>query len=210
MVSLAVGAQRAGAAVGCELDDPDRDVRRIFPEATGYETEYITLAERKGERLLAEVERRLGDRVDPVYQGVDVPHAYYTVLKGKEPIGRIHGVNQKGTFGAMQLILATDLEGKILDFYYQRISSPEAKAFRDRAFTRRFVGLTLADFYQHMANQEAGPLATIENPSAKSVRDFEATIRGLRKNLILLDIFFLNRAHDWALTHEGKHDGKDT
>ncbi len=201
---LALSGQRADAAVGCELDDPDRDIRRIFPEATGYRTEYITLAERGGAALVAEVERKLGDRLDPVYEGIDVPHAYYTVLKGKETIGRVHGVNQKGTFGAMQLILATDPEGRILDFYYQRISSPEAKAFRDKAFTRRFVGLTLADFFQHTVDPKVGPLAAIENPSTKGVKDFEATIRGLRKNLILLDIFFLNRSHDWALIDEGK------
>ena len=44
------------------------------------------------------------------------------------------------------LILATDLEGVIVDFYYQKISSPEAKIFRDKKFTKQFKGLSILDF----------------------------------------------------------------
>ena len=67
--------------------------------------------------MLKAVEARLGDKLDPVYESVDVPYAFYTVLKGNEVIGLVHGVNQKGTYGGMQVILATDLAGKIVDFY---------------------------------------------------------------------------------------------
>ena len=87
------------AAVGCTLNDPDRDISRIFPSATGYKTEFITLEERGGQALADRVEARLGDKLHPVYEAQDVPYAYYTVLKGKEAIGRVHGVNQKGTYG---------------------------------------------------------------------------------------------------------------
>jgi hypothetical protein len=207
LVALAAFARTAPAAVGCELDDPDRDIRRVFPDATGYKTEYITIRERGGAPLAAEVERKLGDRLDAVYEAEDVPHAYYIVLKGKEAIGRVHGVNQKGTFGGMQLILATDLGGRILDFYYQRISSPEAKTFRDTAFTRQFKGLTLDDFYQHQSHPGKGRIAAIRDPSQKSANDFAATLRGLGKNLILLDIFFLDRAHDPTLSEKETQNG---
>lgn len=182
--------------MGCTLNDPDRDIRRIFPEATGYRTEFIRIDERGGTELAAEVERKLGDTLDTIYETLDVPYAYYTVLKGREPIGRVHGVNQKGMFGGMQLILATDLDGAIVDFYYQRISSPEARVFRDRAFTSRFKGLTLADFLAHRSGAGGGRLGGIRDPSNRSAEDFAATLRGLTKNLILLDMFYLDRSHD--------------
>jgi len=176
------------AAVGCTLNDPDRDIRRVFPESTGYKTSFITVKERGKEELWKEIEEKLGDKLDPVYEAEDVPYSYYTVLKGKEVIGRMHGVNQKGTYGGMQLILATDLEGKIVEFYYQKISSPESRKFRDKSFTKQFLGLTLEDFYK-------GKLG-IEDPSDKSHEDFEATLRGIKKNLILLDAFMLDNRYD--------------
>lgn len=188
------------AAVGCSLNDPDRDVKRLFPESTGYKTQFITIEEKGGKALAQEIEKKLEDKLDPIYESLDVPYAYYTVLKGKEAIGRIHGVNQKGTYGGMQLILATDLEGKIISFYYQRISSPEAKKFRNSSFTNQFKGLTLADFYHHDAMKgmecESDKIAKIKDPTDKSHDDFKATLRGIKKNLILLDILFLDGKYD--------------
>ena len=43
------------AAVGCSLDDPDRDVKRLFPESTGYLTKLLTLREIGGQPLLKQV-----------------------------------------------------------------------------------------------------------------------------------------------------------
>jgi len=42
----------AFAAVGCSLDDPDRDVKRLFPDSSGYKTAFITLKEIGGEALV--------------------------------------------------------------------------------------------------------------------------------------------------------------
>jgi hypothetical protein len=175
------------AAVGCSLDDPDRDVKRLFPDSTGYRTTFITLKEIGGESLQKDIETKLGDRFDPLYESLDVPYAYYAVLKGKEPVGYIHGVNQKGAFGVLQLVIAADLKGKILSFYYQKISSPESGKFRDPAFTEAFKGLSLADFQEKASK--------IADPSANSAADFKATLRGIKKDLILLNEF---------LSREGK------
>ena len=179
---MVTGPSLVLGAVGCTLNDPDRDIRRIFPEATGYKTQFITIQERGGKTLQQEVEEKLGDKLDTIYETPDVPYAYYTVLQGKKTIGYVHGVNQKGMYGGMQLILATDPKGKILNFYYQKISSPEAKKFRNDDFTGGFKGLTLHDWQE-------GKTDAIQDPSEKSHEDFLATLRGLKKNLILLDFF---------------------
>jgi len=177
----------AFAAIGCSLDDPDRDVKKLFPESSGYKTTFVTLKEIGGEAIKKEIEARLGDTFDSIYENLDVPYAYYTVLKGKDPIGYIHGVNQKGKFGVLQLVLATDLQGKVIAFYYQKISSPESAKFRAVDFTGQFKGLTLSDFAQRTAK--------VIDPSAGSAEDFKATLRGLKKNLILLDLFLHVQGH---------------
>jgi len=180
------------AAVGCSLNDPDRDVLRLFPESSGYLTKFITLKEIGGQTLQHEIEAKLGDKFDPVYESLDVPYAYYIILKGKDPVGYIHGVNQKGKFGGLQIVIATDKEEKIIAFYYQRISSPEASKFRATSFTGQFKGLSLADFYKYNILNSAlseGKVAKIKDPSVNSSEDFRATLRGIKKDLILLGIF---------------------
>jgi len=167
------------AAVGCSLSDPDRDVKRLFPESTGYRTDFITVKDTGGEALYKKIEQELGDKLDNIYETIDVPYAFYGILKGKEVIGYIHGVNQKGEYGSLQLIIATDLKGKILNFYYQRMSSPEAGKFMDKNFTDQFIGLTLEDFVKGNVS--------VSDPSKNSRVDFQATLRGIKKNLILLN-----------------------
>lgn len=190
------------AAVGCSLDDPDRDVQRLFPESTGYLSKFITLKEIGGQSLQAKIEEKLGDKFDVVYENLDVPYAYYIVLKGKDPMGYIHGVNQKGKFGVLQIVIATDLKEKIVSFYFQRISSSEASKFRSHEFTEQFKGLTLSDFYKYniLENKLSfGPVAKIVDYSAHSPEDYRATLRGIKKDLILLHYF---------LDEQGKVEGK--
>lgn len=177
-------------AVGCTLKDPDRDIRRLFPKATNYKTEFYSIQDNGYPGLRAEVEAKLNDTLDTIHEPNDVPYAYYTVLQDKNIIGYVHGVNQKGRFGGMQLIVTTDPEGKILDFYYQKLTSPEAGKFRDKDFTKQFVSLTLKDFYTRNLTE------TIPDPSEDSKEDYIATLRGLKKNLILYDIFKLNKQYD--------------
>ncbi|MFC1808966.1 hypothetical protein ACFL3D_02435 [Candidatus Omnitrophota bacterium] len=174
-------ASTSYAAVGCTLNDPDRDVRRLFSKATNYKTVFVSIEERGGQPLADEIETQLGDSLDPKYEALDVPYAFYTILKGKEVIGYVHGVNEKGMYGGMQLILASDLDGTIIDFYYQKLSSPESKKFRSKDFTQKFVGLSLNDFRERDIKGE------INDPSEKNEQDYKATLRGIKKNLIIFD-----------------------
>jgi hypothetical protein len=182
-ILLALIASSAYAVVGCTLNDPEKDTQRLFPGSTSYTVVFISIKEKGGEPLKKEIERELGDVLEPVYENIDVPYAFYTVFKGKEVVGYVHGVNQKGKYGGMQLMVATDLEGKIRTFWYHRLSSPEAAVFQAVAFTDRFNGLTLKDFM--------GGNLSIPDPSKNSAYDFHATIRGLKKNLILFKRLFL-------------------
>jgi hypothetical protein len=181
------------AAVGCDLNDPDRDVKRLFPESTGFKTVYVSIVDGGGESLLKKIEARLGDTFKGLYETADVPYTMYRVYKGTELIGYIHGVNQKGQYGGIQVFLALDLEGTIRAFYFQKLSNQQAKLLRDPAFGKQFVGLNLLDFDAYdPATATAKPgskVAAIKNPAPEAESDFEAALRGAKKNLILCDVF---------------------
>jgi hypothetical protein len=198
---------RCEAAVGCTLNDPDRDILRIFPNATNYTTEFIAISERGGEALARDLEAAIGDSLDPVYESLGIPYAYYTVLAGRDTIGRVHGVNQKGEFGGMQIILATDPDGVIIEMYYQRLSSPHAKLLRGESFTDRFVGLDLRDFCL-FAEAGEGPVAAVGDPTGGATADVAATLRGVAKNLYLLNAFHLEGTCDEASKGDD-HEAQD-
>lgn len=191
LLAALAGAAPAWAAVGCDLNDPDRDVARLFPESTGYKTVYTSIQKKGGQALLAQVEKRLGDTFKGIYETIDVPYTIYEIFTGQKKVGYIHGVNQKGQYGGIQVFVVLDLAGTIRGFYIQKITSQHAGKLRDAAFGRQFAGLNLKDFEQYdvATGKASGKVAAIKNPAPEAENDFRAALRATKKNLILLDEF---------------------
>jgi hypothetical protein len=191
------------AAIGCTLNNPSQDLKSLFPEMTSYKEDLRELTKMKdGEKIFQNLKERVGGDLDAVYETIDTPYTVYTVYKGEEIIGVVHGVNVPGKGGVIQTFISTDpATGEIKNFFFQRIESPAAKALKDKAFREQFKGLTLGDFYKHDYYKVAEPdsekdkVGKIKPPAVdeKGKADVDASFRGLRKNLILLDVFFYNR-----------------
>jgi len=181
------------AAISCELNQPPVDVPRLFPGSTSHKVVYFSFASRGGAPLLRKVETRLGG-VPALYAPLDVPYVLYEVYKGTEKIGYIHGVNQKGQFGVLEVFVTLDLEGRIKAFYLQRVAGAWASKFTSRKFGTQFVGLTLKDFapYNLLTGKGTGKVAAIANPAPEAVTDFFGLLRAVYKNLILMDEFFFS------------------
>lgn len=179
------------AAVACDLNDPDRDVPRLFPESTGYRTFYVSIGQRGGHAQQRRIESRLGSAFLPLYAPIDVPYTLYEIYRDRKKVGYIHGVNQKGQFGSIQVFIAQDLTGRIKTFYIQKITGRSAGRFRDARFAGKFVGLSLRDFdfYDPVTGKGTGRIGGIANPAPEMETDFYGILRGLKKNLILMDEF---------------------
>ena len=191
LIVMLTGYSIVWAAVGCDLNDPDRDVARLFPESTGYKTVYTSILQKGGEPLLARVEARLGDKFHGLYETIDVPYTIYEIFANKKKIGYIHGVNQKGQFGGIQVFVVLDLEARIRGFYIQKMTSQYAGKLRDAKFGKQFIGLTLKDFelYDVKTGKASGSVEAIKNPAPEAGSDFKAALRATKKNLILMDEF---------------------
>ena len=199
LLALFLYPARLFAAVGCDLNDPDRDVKRLFPDSTGFKTSYVSVDKRGGDKLFSAIEDRLGDKFKGLYETADVPYTIYDIFRNQDKIGYIHGVNQKGTYGGLQVFLSLDLEGNITSFYIQKLTSKYAKELRSPQFGKQFDGLNLKDFYGYdAASGKAGPecrVSRITNLSPGAERDFRAILRGVKKNLILMDEFIFGNKY---------------
>lgn len=204
---LVVGlARSAFAAVGCTLSNPAEDLKYLYPEMTSYREEGIEMPRMKdGERHYRELKERLGSDLDPLYEAFDTPYTLYRVFRGETLIGLVHGVNVPGKGGVIQVFLSMDPEtAAIRRLFFQRLESPAAKALRQKAFRAGFEGLTLADFYRHDYYGVVDPgnakdrVGLIGDPTAggEGAEDFRAAVRGVRKNLILLDLFVFGMRHE--------------
>jgi hypothetical protein len=107
-----------------------------------------------------------------------------------------------GKGGVIQVFLSMDPKtAEIRSFFFQRLESPAARQLRAKEFRSQFEGLTLGDFYKHDYYANVDPGAKADRVAAIKPRaldtggrpDYEASLRGIKKNLILLDFFVYNR-----------------
>lgn len=193
-------------AIGCTLSNPARDLKALYPAMTSYREDVKELtALPKGKAMYVLLKQRVGG-LDPVYEAYETPYSLYSVFEGDKQIGTVHGVNVPGRGGVIQVFVAVDpATAAITRMFFQRLESPGSKALRAKPVLEQFKGLTLADFYKHDYFAEADPgnagdkVARLLPPAdlaAEARPDWDATLRGLRKNLILLDIFAFDMRHE--------------
>jgi hypothetical protein len=196
----------AHAAIGCTLSNPALDLKYVYPDMTSYKEEVYTFsALKEGKQLFSSLEPRLGAAPDSVYDTIETPFTVYTVFRGNERIGIIHGVNMPGKGGVIQLFLAIEPTTRaIKQLFFQRLESSDAKMLRGAAFRNQFSSLTLADWYMHdyyraKGDDEKDRIFAIKPPeglSRSGIEDYSTIMRGVRKNLVLLDFFLFERASD--------------
>jgi len=193
---------RALAAIGCTLSNPAQDLKYLFPGMSSFKEELKEFRRLDAGPLLYQaLKERVGGDLDPIYEAYETPYTLYTVFKGKAKLGIVHGVNVPGKGGVIQVFLWTDPKtAEIRRFFFQRLESPAAKALRSKEYRAQFEGLTLADFYKHDYYAAAEPGAAADKvgrlkppAAAEGKADVDASLRGVRKNLILLDVFVYGR-----------------
>ncbi len=205
--ALGLAAPAAFAAIGCTLSNPARDLKALYPDMTSYREDVRELNRMpRGREGYAVLRARVGGDLDPVYEALDTPYTVYSVFRGDTRVGYVHGVNVPGRGGVIQVFLSVAPDtASIRRMFYQRLESPGRAALRDPAAAGQFTGLSLADFYKHDYFAAADPgnagdqVARLAAPAGlpEAARpDWDATLRGVRKNLILLDLLVFDRRHD--------------
>ena len=199
LLAVAAIPQSSFAAIGCTLTNPAENLKSLYPEMTTYKEDLYEFPRLKGgAELFKGLRARLGADLDPIYETYETPYTVYTVFKGQTRIGIVHGVNVPGKGGVIQVFLSADPStAAIKQLFFQRLESPAARALRAKEFRSQFAGLTLADFYKHDYYVQSKTGAAVDKvASVKPVaidppgfQDYETSLRGVRKNLILLDFF---------------------
>jgi hypothetical protein len=203
VLGIVAAPEQVLAAIGCTLTNPAEDLKYLYPELTTYKEDLYEMPRLKdGEAVFKGLKERLGSDLDPIYETYETPYTVYSVFKGQTKIGVVHGVNVPGKGGVIQVFLSLDpTTAEIKNFFFQRLESPAAPQLRNKEFRAQFAGLNLGDFYKHDYYAAVDPksksdrVAAVKPPaiSAAGQPDYQASLRGIRKNLILLDVFIFHR-----------------
>ena len=218
-IAILLLQQNSFGAIGCTLSNPAEDLKYLYPEMTTFKEDLKEFPRLKdGAALYKGLKARLGSDLDSIYEAYETPYTVYSVFKGTTKIGIVHGVNVPGKGGVIQVFLSLDpTSAEIRSFFYQRLESPAAKQLRGKEFRAQYSGLTLADFYKHdyyvqvQPGAKADKLASIKPPviDATGKPDYEASVRGIRKNLILLDYFVYSQRFEPFFVRAQQAAGKN-
>lgn len=169
-----VGATaRVETAPMCPWREPEADLRRFFPGATGYDTEILILSGARGE-----LAQRLGRPPTAEENALYL----YPVHGGAGKLGTVLVRRVKGESGAIEVVLAVDTDGRVAGVRLQRYRELEvvAAALKSPAWLRWFQGKTAESDWG--LGGGIAPVPEVALPSARAVVD------GVHSLLILLQV----------------------
>jgi len=169
-VPVAPAVSRIEAAPLCPWREPEADLRALFPGATGYVTETRVVS---GQRL--ELARALGR---PPAAEENALHLY-RVRAGSRELGTVLVRRVKGRYGAVEVVVGVEPEGKVRGVRLQRLREPEpaARALRSPTFLGAFRGKSAEEWPRE---QPVRGLPEAARPTG------EAVAEGVRSLLVLL------------------------
>ena len=161
------------AAPMCPWREPEADLQRFFPGATGYQTETLILSSR-----YAELSGALGRRPSPD----ELSLRLHRIRREDALLGTILTRRVKGESGAIEFVLALDRGGTVRGLRLQRLREPEevAGALLRPAWLGSFAGKTAANRWR------LGEDLPAVDPRA--IGSAQAIVEGVRSLLILLAV----------------------
>jgi hypothetical protein len=171
----------AFAAINCTLDHPDRDIKRFFPESTNYRVRDLFPFRHGSKELVPTLEREMGGQLDAEYESPLTPQTFYVVYKDSQYIGLIHGMNAHGQKGPIQAFVIYKPDGQIKDIFIQKVSSPDAPAFRSKYYRRQF-----ASFGTAHVPEVAHVKPPVRLPSKETINDHHSVARAVRLSVLLV------------------------
>jgi hypothetical protein len=155
----------------CPWRQPEADLKAFFPQATGYRAET---------RILSGMRLELAERLGRTPTGDENALRLYRVSRDDAPVGTILTRRVKGTYGAIELVLATDTNQTVHAMRLQRLREPESisSVLQDARWQSSFIGKGWQDVCKVGRDTPSVPTEAIG--SAEAVSD------GIRSLLILL------------------------
>ncbi len=141
LVLCALGVVLSGVCFPdlCVWRDPEKTMAKIFPDAKNYRTH----VEKVPKNILLSIAGEHGfswDEGELAYIPKFGFHFYEVIDAEGAALGYITALAGKGEFGAVEVVVGINAQGKIFHIYIQRMRERRAKELRAPVFLDQFLG----------------------------------------------------------------------
>lgn len=136
-VILALVFAGSAFAALCVWRKPDEDIKKYFPGGDTYKTEVT----KPSKAQKAAIEKRLGTKLDSDEQ----EFKFYRIIDKKKRVGTIMTHLGKGEYGAIEIVMAIDIDAKVKGVGIQRDREKKRAELRGDKFLDQFKGKTVKD-----------------------------------------------------------------
>lgn len=174
------------AAALCPWRDPSADLASFFPSATRFVPET---------RILSGLRQELAVGLGRAASGDENALPVHRVYQGDKLLGNVLTRRVKGEHGAIEIVLATSLDGSVHGLRLQRLREPESNArlLQDPAWLTSFVGHRAGDALE--LGRDLKPVPDEARDSALAITD------GVRSLLVMLSVSSASSSASQATHH---------
>lgn len=171
----------------CPWRDPEADLPKLFPGASRFDVESRILS-----GLRPELAQRLGRMPTADENALQV----YRIYSPDHQLGELVTRRVKGTFGAIEVVIAADENRRLKDILIQRLREPQAvsDALLGAAWARLLGGKTAESSW------DCEGLTVNLTPEARA--SAAAIIEGARSSMVLLAVSDQTRQSEMARSHQ--------
>ncbi len=139
----------------CIWRDPDKDIKKIFPQATGYKS--VVRRYNKKEKEI--IEKLINKELDPD----ETEFTFYLIFMNKKRIGTVLTHTEKGQYGAIEVVIGLDSLNRVQKVLIQRDREIKSKELRSENFLNQFKGKSFKDTIE--INKTIKPIKGAEKAS---------------------------------------------
>lgn len=131
-VALSVVIASSAFAALCVWRKPDQDIKKFFPGAETYKTDY----KKPSSSEKSAIEKRIGTKLD----SDESEFKFYRIMKDDKKVGTILTHLGKGQYGAIEVVVALDNSAKVKGVDIQRDREKKRAELRSDKFLGQFKG----------------------------------------------------------------------
>ena len=144
-------SSKSHAQAYCILRDPNREIRALYPEFTGYRS------------IVRSIDKKVYDQMTKelptirLYLAELGRHTLYVPVRGKGTLGIVHPRSEPTRSGLMDIVWSLDLNLRIKDFRFQRCRSQSRASLDTESFRAQLRGKNFAEL-RALLNEQCNAL----------------------------------------------------
>jgi preprotein translocase subunit Sss1 len=185
---------------GTRLANYEKELRRVYPEASKIEEYSFVPAQWGGISLMGLIGRLVGDRASP-FETINTRRYLYRAYKGDDVLGVTHGSSTQSDVGPMDLYVYYNSDSSVRDVRLDRAPTAVVQQLSEGGYLKQFINRPAEDFTVTIGKK--GRVKDWGNFSREARRPkdkelsgyFDRIVRSMRFNAAFVEVAYFVGQH---------------